>query len=386
MTGPFAGRIAVAGVGETPYYKRGTSPDSETKLTLRAIVAACEDAGIDPRDIDGFASYADDTNNGPGLMGGLGTRELRWSSMVWGGGGGGAAGAIGAAAAAIITGQAEIVAVHRTIAEASNGRLADVLVHYDIGDQYLLNAVTSPAQVCALRAEAMIAAGVPRETLGAFARATYFHGSNNPRAQAYGKPLDQAAYDGARRIVEPFGLFDCSRENDVSAALILMSAERARDCAKGAIHLLGSTQGGTMGTRWENNTDYAGGSFESVAARLWAQSGLSPSDVDVVQAYDNFSGPAVSALIDHGFCTRESAGEVLTYENMIAAGGKLPVNTSGGLMAEGNAHGMGLAIEAVRVLRGESSNPVAGAKVCLVTGGAATPLVSSALFGTESAL
>jgi len=57
------GKVAVAGVGETPYYRHGKAPVSEFKLALQAILAACEDAGIDPRRIDGFASYSNDRND-----------------------------------------------------------------------------------------------------------------------------------------------------------------------------------------------------------------------------------------------------------------------------------------------------------------------------------
>ncbi len=57
------GKVAVVGVGETRYYKRGQSPDPEFVLGLKAILAACEDAGIDPREIDGFASYSNDRND-----------------------------------------------------------------------------------------------------------------------------------------------------------------------------------------------------------------------------------------------------------------------------------------------------------------------------------
>src|SRR5579859_5413988 len=98
------GKVAVAGVGETAYYRHGQSPDPEFVLCLKAILAACEDAGIDPRDIDGFASYSNDRNDPPSLATALGTHELRFSNMQWGGGGGGGAGAMANAAAAIVGG------------------------------------------------------------------------------------------------------------------------------------------------------------------------------------------------------------------------------------------------------------------------------------------
>ena len=89
------GQVAVAGVGETDYYRHGNSPDPEFVLCLKAILAACADAGIDPKDIDGFASYSNDRNDPPSLATALGTHELRFSNMQWGGGGGGGAGADG---------------------------------------------------------------------------------------------------------------------------------------------------------------------------------------------------------------------------------------------------------------------------------------------------
>src|SRR5258707_1517146 len=82
------GRIAVVGVGETTYYKHGQAPASEFKLALQAILVACEDAGIDPRRIDGFASYSNDRNDPSRLAAALGLPALRFSTMNWGRGGG----------------------------------------------------------------------------------------------------------------------------------------------------------------------------------------------------------------------------------------------------------------------------------------------------------
>ena len=92
------GEVAVAGIGATPIYRRGTSPKAERLLCIEAIVAGCEDAGIEPKDVDGFCSYGSDINEGPRLSSGLGTREIRWSTLIWGGGGGGVLGAIVTAA------------------------------------------------------------------------------------------------------------------------------------------------------------------------------------------------------------------------------------------------------------------------------------------------
>src|SRR5277367_3557915 len=108
----FRGRTAVIGVGESAFYKHGASPDSEFKLTLTAVLAACADAGLDPRRIDGFASFSSDRNDPSRMAAALGLPELRYANMFWGGGGGGAA-AVANAAAAILGGMASCVVVFR---------------------------------------------------------------------------------------------------------------------------------------------------------------------------------------------------------------------------------------------------------------------------------
>lgn len=66
------GRVAIVGIGETHYYKHGQSPDAEFKLALQAVLRACADAGLDPRHIDGFASYGDDRSEATRLASALG--------------------------------------------------------------------------------------------------------------------------------------------------------------------------------------------------------------------------------------------------------------------------------------------------------------------------
>jgi hypothetical protein len=80
------GKTAIAGIGETTYYKWGKSPDSEFKLTLDAILAACRDAGLAPQELDGFASFSNDRNTPARLASALNVKELKHASMVWGGG------------------------------------------------------------------------------------------------------------------------------------------------------------------------------------------------------------------------------------------------------------------------------------------------------------
>lgn len=378
------GKTAVAGIG-LRQYKRGGAPLPERGVLLHAIVDACEDAGFDPREVDGFVTYGDDRHNEPvRLMPDLGTRELRWSSQVWGGGGGGIAAAFGVAASAILSGQATAVIVFRTLVQNNSGRLSGAVMAHHMNDHLLGAGLVSPAQPCALRAQRMFEHhGVPKSVCEELVRASYFHGSRNPNAVSYGKELDVHAYRSARWIAEPFRLFDCSRENDGAGALLMVGAEHARDLKQKPVYLLGCAQG--AGQAWgdllENDADYASAGFAPIAKRLWEQTGLSPQDMDCAQLYENFSAQGVASLIDHGFCTYDNVREFVRYENLIAPNGGLPINTAGGNLAEGFIHGIGMAVEAVRQLRGQSSNPVPDAKTCLLAGGPGAPTVSSAVFG-----
>lgn len=388
MSSPLRGATAIAGIGQTPHYKRGTAGEPSGKLALRAIVDACVDAGIEPSEVDGFVSYGAERNDGQKLMRALGTRELRFGALVWTHGGG-IPGALGLAAAAIVSGQADVVVVYRAMSEFDGGRLRVAVAQDDTAAQYLVNGLDAPAQMCAMRSQRMIEAeGVPRETLRAMARASYHHAQRNPGAAGCGIELTDEAYEASRWVSEPYRLFDCSRESDAGVAVVMVSARRAADLPQPPAYVLSAPSGASQG--WgpleENHEPYWSAGLQGVAKRMWAESGYGPGDVDVVQVYENMTGMGVAALIDHGFCTLESAGEVITYDNLIAPDGGLPVNTAGGNLAEGFVHGMGLVTEAVRQIRGTSCNQVPGARLSLMTGGPGDAMVSTALLGAADTL
>ncbi|MDP3138966.1 MAG: acetyl-CoA acetyltransferase [Burkholderiaceae bacterium] len=386
------GRVAIVGIAETPYYKHGQSPDPEFKLALKAILAACEDAGIDPRDIDGFASYSNDRNMPARLSAALGVRQLRTSTMQWGGGGGGCCAAIANGAAALHAGLADCVVVYRALAQGQFGRFGqasdDATVDGDLAFQNPYG-ILSPAQRYAMKVRRyMHDHGVAQSALRAIALASYHHAQSNPRALMYGRPLDEARYDASRWIVEPFHLFDCCMENDGGAALIMVRSERARDSAARPVYLLGAATGAQyrMGSTSHNVPDYASSSFTSVARDLYRMAGLQAADVGSVQSYENFTGGVLMALAEHDLFKPEQANEFLTLSNLVASTGKLPLNTSGGNLAECYMHGFELINEAVRQVRGTAANQVARNDVALVIGGPMVIPVSSMLLGSEATL
>ena len=392
MSRTIRGKVAVVGLGETQYYKRGQSPDAEFKLALKAIISACKDAGISPKKVDGFASFSNDRSDPSRLAAALGCDDLRFANMQWGGGGGGGSGAIANASAAIATGMAECVIVFRALAQGQFGRFGQgprSNTTSGAGAYTVPYGLMSPAQSFAMKVNRfMHDHGVEQEALRAISLASYHHAQNNPRAVMHGRPLDEAKYDESRWIVEPFHLFDCCLENDGAAAMLLVPAERAKDFPHTPTYILSALSGShyRAGASAHNTPDYATSTFKTTVPRLYEMAELGPKDVQVAQVYENFTGGVLMSIVEHGFCDPDGCNEFFTKENLIAPDGKLPTNTSGGNLAECYMHGLGLNIEAVRQLRGESTNQVNDVDVSLVASGPMVTPVSSSIFGSEATL
>jgi len=386
------GQVAIAGIGESNYYRHGKSPDSEFKIALQAILAACDDAGIPPAQIDGFASFSDDRNDASRLAAALGIRQLRSATMQWGGGGGGCCAAVANGAAAILAGMAECVVVFRSLAQGQFGRFGRTTGINTISGEkaYLMPyGVLAPPQRFAMRVRRfMHEHGVRQEAMRAIAMASYHHAQANPRAVMHGKPLDEQRYDQSRWVVEPFHLYDCCMENDGAAAIILVSQERARDFKSKPVYVLGAAAGSGFraGADPHNSPDYASANFGTLAPNLFRMAGVQPQDVGVVQSYENFTGGVLMTLVEHGLVEAQDINQFFTLDNLIAPSGKLPLNTSGGNLAECYVHGMELVVEAVRQVRGTSSSQADKSDIALVAGGPMVTPASNLLLGSEDVL
>jgi acetyl-CoA acetyltransferase len=387
------GKTAIAGIGETIYYKHGQSPDSEFKLALQAIVKACEDAGISPHELDGFASYGNDRSDGPRLAAALGVKELKFSNMFWGGGGGGVCGAVGNASAAVATGMADCVVAFRSLAQGQyarygrSGAAAAVM-----GDDAFLfpYGVMSPAQRFAMKiTRFMHDHGIKQEALRGIALACYHHAQKNPNAVMRGRELDEEKYDSSRWIIEPFHhLYDCCQENDGAAAVIVVPADRAKDLGKKPAYVMACGQGADhrSAAPVHNMPNYPSSHFAKLAPRMYEMAKMSPSDMGIVQCYENFTGGVLMSLIEHGMVKPEEANDFLVKENLIVEGGRMPLNTSGGNLAECYMHGLELVIEAVRQIRGTAINQVARNDAAIIMGGPMVTPVSSLILGSEATL
>jgi acetyl-CoA acetyltransferase len=375
---------AIVGIGTTAFYKRGTAPKSGTAMSAEAILTACADAGIDPSDIDGFTGYSEEVPPST-LAPTLGIKELKFSSYVWGGGGGGSCAAIGNAAAAIAAGDAEIVVLYhalRRTEETRFGGSGGLTRHTGIWTTPF--GLLTPAQQFALMVRRhMHQHGTTEKQLGTQVIAQRQHAVTNPEA-LYRTPLTYDDYFASRMISEPFRLFDCCLENDGAAAIVMTSVERAKDLRQETVVVEAVAQGG-IGARGqalhdqsEPTASYATAGHRPLAKRLFERAGVGPSDIDVAQIYDHFSGMVLLQLEDYGFCEVGGSGEFVESGATRFGTGALPVNTHGGNLSEVNLHGTTHLIEGVRQIRGTAANQVAGAQRCLVTGGP-SPLPSSGM-------
>ena len=383
------GQAVVVGVGESTYYKHGGSPDSEFQLACTPIRRAAADAGLELQQLDGLVSYMDYRNSPLRLADALGFGELRWSATPWAGGGNNSSATMHLADAAICGGHADYVVVFRALAQGQFQRLGS-------GAGLLSGAapeglswglpygLMTPAQECALQtARWMHDHGVSQEALAAVSLACYANAQRNPRAVRYGRPLTREQYHASRWIVEPFHLYDCCMENDGAAALIVTTPERAKDLPGKAVPILATAQGlgpeigiHAFQPRWFPSMYY-----ENVGRMIWNRAGVRPTDVDVLQLYENFTGPVAMALCEMGYCKPEEVDDFVADGALEGPDARLPFNTSGGNIAEAYIHGLEMVIEAVRQCRGDSTCQASRVELSLAVGGPGYAPGSAVLFG-----
>ena len=121
--------------------------------------------------------------------------------------------------------------------------------------------------------------------------------------------------------------------------------------------------------------------YGNVGETLWQRAGIKPSDVDVLQLYENFTGPVVMALCELGYCEPEEVEEFVSNGALEGPDAKLPFNTSGGNIGEAYIHGFEMINEAVRQIRGDSTCQASDVELSLAVGGPGYSPGSAVLFG-----
>lgn len=374
-------RCAIVGIGATDFSR--DSGRSDLTLATQAALAAIADAGLEPADVDGIVRCDMDTVLPGDLVHTLGLRDLTYWSEV-GPGGVAPCAMVAQAVGAILSGQASTVLVFRELngrsgrryglSSASPARVGGAGTYDEFFAPY---GLLTPGQIFAMTAQRhMIEYGTRPDDLGHIALTCRRRANANPAAQMHGRPLTLDDYRSARMISRPLRLYDFCLETDGACAVVVTSAERARDGRRPPVLIRAVAQGSPPnpqpGVQFpsllrESITELPA---RSVASTLYRRAGLGPEDIDVAQIYDCFTITVLLQLEDWGFCKKGEGGPFVAGGD-IDLGGRIPINTGGGHLSEGYIHGMNHVLEGVRQIRGESTSQVAGAEVCLVT---STPL------------
>ncbi len=384
------GKAAIAGIGATEFSKN--SGRSELQLAAEAVFAALDDAGLTPQDVDGMVTYTQDANQEIAVAREIGAGDLTYFARVHYGGGA-ACGTVMQAAMAVATGAARTVVCYRAFNERSGRRFGqpDAGLGAEPSSQglemswHVPYGLMTPAAWVAMFAQRYLHTyGATSEDFGRVAVAMRRHAATNPAAWFYQRPITLAEHQASRWVVEPLHLLDCCQESDGAVALVVTSAERARDLRRSPAVITAAAQGSGAGQMMMTSyyrDDMSGLPEMSVVGRgLWEMSGLSPADIQTAILYDHFTPFVLAQLEELGFCGRGEAKDYLR-DGGIELDGRLPVNPHGGQLGEAYIHGMNGIAEAVRQIRGTSVNQVSGVRNVLVTAGTGVPTSGLILSG-----
>jgi acetyl-CoA acetyltransferase len=186
-------------------------------------------------------------------------------------------------------------------------------------------------------------------------------------------------YLSARLIVDPLGLYDCSIYIDGAAAVVVTSAERAKDLKKPPAYIWGFGFGNRL-TGWFTADNMITTGAREAGEAAYRMAGIGPDDVDTAQLYDCFTQMVLLQLEDYGFCKKGEGGP-FAESGALGLDGCLPTNTSGGQLSEGHTEGMLQLVEGVRQIRHDHivDRQVRDAEIALVSGHGGNTVCQSAL-------
>jgi len=371
--------VAIIGVGSTVM---GKFPERlPYELGAEAVRAAIQDAGISPRDLQ-FAYCANLYGGmviGQAVMGEIGVTSIELTNIENACTGG--ATAIRKAWWDIASGLYDIgiaVGVESITTSPMAGKLITP-AKGDITGELGMNMV---ARFALSQRRYMDTFQVSLEQIARVSVKNHRNGCMNPYSQ-YRKELTIEEIVNSRPICEPITLLQCCPATDGAAAAILVSGELAKRYTRQPVFIAASVlKSGDYAFRWEDMT-FSDMTYKC-AGSAYEMAGLGPEDVDVCELHDAFAMNELQHYVELGFCKRGEEVRLLE-DGVTELGGKLPVNTSGGLLSKGHpvsASGVAQIAELVWQLRGQAGErQVAGAKVALahVIGGEVTGLESGAV-------
>ncbi len=330
---------AIAGLGMTEMGK--VYGRTVTDFAADALARALDDAGLVKDDVDGLLLNANHSGEmAPMLQMSLGLEDLTLVNAM--NAYGSTAGTmLQYASYAIAAGQANVVVCLYADAPLTPGGSARAAysgraigadtgfasLRFAYGDYGPAN--TSYALACRRH---MHLYGTTHEQLGTIAVGQRAWAQLNPQAQMHGKPIDLADYHASRWIVEPLHLLDCCLVSNGAVAVIVTSAERARDLRQPPVHLLGFGQAapGDNGRAGREPGIHTGAGRAGELALGMA--GVVLEDIDVLELYDCYTYTVLVTLEDYGFCAKGEGGAFVA-DGKLGPGGSLPTNTGGGQLS-----------------------------------------------------
>ncbi len=372
-------RAAIAGVGTTRYGL--LSEHDSYSLGLWALKQALADCGLEFEDVDGiilnripdYQRFCELAGINPAYTS-ITPGHGRFAGIC-----------IQTAAALVAAGVAEVIAlVYGNDGRSAGDQYGGATDIYGSGGPGLWfpYGMTSPGAFHALMMRRHMALyGTTADQLGELAVTFRRHASLNPQA-VMRTPFTLAEYHASRWICEPLHLLDYCLINDGGVALIVTSAERARDLAKPPVYIRGFGQAAAFVDSTFPPEDFWRAPLAAAARATYAMAGTGPADADALMIYDNFTPTVLFTLEGFGFCGAGESGSFIEG-GRLALGGEYPTNTSGGHLSESYMQGWALNAEAVRQVRGEcGERQVSGARIVQYM--AAAPVCTGIVYANES--
>lgn len=387
--------VVLTGLGEAPPSPGGSGRSGEA-MTLAAIEAACDDAGLATTGIDAILKYSHDAAISlQALAATLRCEELRFG-LEMGSGGGTGPGLIDTARTLVASGAASAVLCYRTI--VGNDWVARMNMP-DEARPYYMDVVNYLRPVgwtgylhtfASLYSQHAARYGTTREALGHVVSQLRANAARNPHA-ACREPLSLEEYLSQPPQIGPFSQLDDFVIGDVGVAVVVTTAERARQLGRQRVvaEVVATAQThNAQPMTWFENRVFASteeSPVRHVADQLYRRSGLTPKAIDVAHLYDCTSFTFLHNLEEARLCERGEGARLVAEPGSLAADGSRPANTNGGDLAGGYSHGFRHLIEAARQVSGRACNQVANAETALVMGAQIGPTSGAILRRREIA-
>ena len=373
--------VAIVGAYNTKQARTLEGHTSES-ITMDAIRGVLDDAGLTPSDLDGLSIS---TGMGGGGKGGIHFAYLLGVKSAWASAYGVGIPAILEAATAIAVGECHTVIIACGQAGTYTDRGSTAPWTRPTNEFVLSWGLHTPVEFALIARRHMHLYGTKPEHLATVSATIRNNAHINPEAVYYGRgPFTPEDILNSRMVADPYHLLDCSTTTEGGGAVILTTAERARDMKQMPVYILGGALE-TNGPAYTHppSFDFTGWVGREAARKSFQMAGgIKPEDVDVCEFYDPFSFEIIRQFEAFGFCGEGEGGEFV-MGGTIGVTGKYPIVTDGGTMAHshpGNAQLTHKATSAVRQLRGQAGNrQVPDAKITMSTGGGAGALFTHVL-------